>query len=120
MLWLVQVAPPLLVTIIAPWLPTMRKFLSCAINCATNSRNSEKGGLVTTMSACWSSAMVSAPRKSPSPWKHLIPISPGPGHLESPASRRLLGSAATGAIGVLVGVAIGMSLVSPRAIPRGK
>ena len=35
-------------------------------------------------------------------------------------NRVLVYAAATGAIGVLVGVAIGMSLVSPRAIPRGK
>ena len=35
-------------------------------------------------------------------------------------NRALVYAAATGAIGVLVGVAIGMSLVSPRSIPRGK
>lgn len=35
-------------------------------------------------------------------------------------NRVLVYSACTGALGVLVGVAIGMSLVSPRAIPRAK
>ncbi len=36
-------------------------------------------------------------------------------------NRVLVYAACTGAVGVLVGVAIGMSLVSPRAaIPRGK
>ena len=53
--------------LIAFWLPMIKNFLSYSISWATYSRNRENGGLVTTMSACLSSSMLSALRKSPSP-----------------------------------------------------
>ena len=46
-------------------LPIIKNFLLCSMSWATYSRNREKGGLVTTMSACLSSSMHSSLRKSP-------------------------------------------------------
>src|SRR5438270_509133 len=46
-------------------LPMIRNFLPCSTSWATYSRKREKGGLVTTMSACLSNSTHSALRKSP-------------------------------------------------------
>ena len=50
---------------IAFWFPMIRNFLPCSTSWATYSRKREKGGLVTTMSASFRSAMHSGLRKSP-------------------------------------------------------
>ena len=47
------------------WCPTIINFFSYFINCPMYSRNKEKGGLVTTISACLSNSMHSCERKSP-------------------------------------------------------
>ena len=59
-------------------LPIIKNFLSYSNSCATYSRNSENGGLVTTISACFSSSTHSFERKSPggkssSPFSSLPP-----------------------------------------------
>ena len=52
-------------------LPIIRNFLSNSTSCATYSRKSEKGGLVTTMSASRSSSTHSGERKSPLPLRRV-------------------------------------------------
>ena len=57
--------------VIAFWFPITIKCFPLSMSCMTYSRNIEKGGFVTTISACFKSPTHSGERKSPSPSKRV-------------------------------------------------